>query len=211
MESDKQIQTVDPTTEIIDTKGASSKLAAMFAFMKANLKKGNDYMSIAGGKPTLLKSGAEKMNILMGYSAEYEKIRDIMNRDDKTYYVEVKCVLSDRNGRKIAEGIGSCNNQEKNRKNMDFYDSLNTVLKMAQKRAYVGATLNANALSQFYTQDLEDTVEDQKRDERGAILNCTNCGVEISQKVAEWSKEHFNGTILCVKCQKIVKENAANN
>ena len=200
METNKEIQTVEPTTEILDTKGASNKLAAMFAFIKANLKKGNDYMSISGGKPTLLKSGAEKMNILMGYSAEYEKIRDIMNPDEKTYYVEVKCILSDRNGRKIAEGIGSCNNKEKNRRNIDFYDSLNTVLKMAQKRAYVGATLNTNALSQFYTQDLEDTVETPKKDENGAILHCTICGEEVSQKVANFSAEKF-GKILCMKHQ----------
>ena len=84
---------------------------------------------------------------------------------------------------------------------LEFADSLNTVLKLAQKRAYVGATLNANALSQFYTQDLEDTVEEMK-DSAGAVLSCVICGKEVSQKVAEYSKSKFKGKIVCYECQK---------
>ena len=197
-----QIQTVDSTTEIIDTKGASSKLAAMMEFVKANLVKGNDYMSIMGGKPTLLKSGAEKMNILMGYYAEYDKVKDMMNPDKETYYVEIKCILRNRQGLKIAEGIGSCNNQEKARKNIPFYDSLNTVLKMAEKRAYVGATLNANALSQFYTQDLEDEeAELPKKDKFGAEYQCSSCAIVLPEVVAKYSVDNY-GKMLCRDCQK---------
>lgn len=160
MEKEKQIQTVEPTTETgqIDIVGASNRLNAMMQFVKQNLRKGRDYMSIGGGKPTLLKSGAEKMNILMGYSATYDKTKEVMNPTDQTYYVEIKCVLRHAKSNCIvAEGIASCNNKEKARMNIPFYDSLNTVLKVAEKRAYVAATLNANALSQFYTQDLDDT------------------------------------------------------
>lgn len=161
METNRQIQTVAPTTDIetIDANVASKKLASMMAFIKQNLKKGTDYMSIAGGKPTLLKSGAEKMNILMGFGAEYEKTKEIMNKDDQTYYVEIKCTLRHlKSGVAIAQAIGSCNNKEKARQHLAFYDSLNPVLKIAEKRAYVAATLNANALSQFYSQDLDDEV-----------------------------------------------------
>ena len=203
MEPNKQIQTVDSTTDIIDVIGAGNRLVAMMEFVKQNLKKGNDYMSIAGGKPTLLKSGAEKMNILMGYSAEYEKVKDMMNPEKETYYVEIKCVLRDKQGRKIAEGIGSCNNKERNRASIPFYDSLNTVLKMAEKRAYVGATLNANALSQFYTQDLEDNEQVERapvRDKEGASVYCVDCGKAISEKVGKFSAERF-GKLLCMGCQ----------
>lgn len=42
----------------------------------------------------------------------------------------------------------------------DIHDQVNTVLKMCEKRAYVGATLNATSASEFYTQDLEDHAED---------------------------------------------------
>lgn len=199
-DENKQIQTVDPSADIVDTKGASSKLAAMMEFVKQNLSKGNDYMSIGGGKPTLLKSGAEKMNILLGYSAEYHKVKEIINPKDSFYYVEIKCILKNAKANvKVAEGIASCNNKEKSRKHLDFHDALNPVLKIAEKRAYVGATLNANALSQFYTQDLDDDVPTPNKPK--AILNCSKCGIDISPKVADYSAKH-TGRILCVSCQK---------
>lgn len=157
-------------------------------------------MSIAGGKPTLLKAGAEKMNILVGYSAEYDKTKEIINPADGFYYVEVKCILRNKDGRKVAECIASCNNHEKARKGMAFYDALNSVLKIAEKRAYVGATLNANALSQFYTQDLDDSDIDGKKDSKGALLHCTGCGKEIAQNVADFSAKKV-GKLLCRVCQ----------
>lgn len=40
--------------------------------------------------------------------------------------------------------------------NPDIHDQVNTVLKMANKRAQVAATLNATGASRFFTQDLED-------------------------------------------------------
>jgi hypothetical protein len=41
--------------------------------------------------------------------------------------------------------------------NPDVADAVNTVQKMAQKRALVAATLIATSASEFFTQDLEDT------------------------------------------------------
>jgi hypothetical protein len=204
----KQVQAVANSTTELDTIGASSKLRAMMEFVKASLKEGNDYMSIAGGKPTILKSGAEKMNILMGYFAYYEQTKEIMNPKEKFYFVQIKCTLKDRQGNIVAECLASCNNQEKARKNLEFADSLNTVLKMAEKRAYVGATLNANALSQFYTQDLEDDspVETKKVDSSGAVLSCLNCGRDVTSQEASYSSKYFQGKTLCRDCQKKVKE-----
>jgi hypothetical protein len=40
--------------------------------------------------------------------------------------------------------------------NKDIYSLKNTIIKMAQKRAFVGAMLLATGASEFYTQDLED-------------------------------------------------------
>lgn len=199
MEENKQIQ----TKETLDIDQASGKLNNMMQFMKQNLKKGNDYMSIGGGKPTLMKAGAEKMNILMGLSAKYEKTKEIINPKDAFYYVEVKCCLTHiKTGNPVAECIASCNNQEKARKHLDFADSLNVVLKMAEKRAYVGATLNANALSQFYTQDLEDeTIQEEKADSKGAVLSCVTCGAEVSQRIVKYCKD-TNRKVECYDCQK---------
>ena len=48
--------------------------------------------------------------------------------------------------------------QETGRKpNPEIFDQINTLLKMAQKRAHVGATINATSASEFFTQDVEDT------------------------------------------------------
>jgi hypothetical protein len=43
--------------------------------------------------------------------------------------------------------------------NSDFGDIINTVLKIAQKRAYVAATLSATNASDYFTQDLEDYID----------------------------------------------------
>lgn len=40
--------------------------------------------------------------------------------------------------------------------NPDIYDQINTIQKMAQKRAFVGAVLVATSASEFFTQDMED-------------------------------------------------------
>lgn len=43
--------------------------------------------------------------------------------------------------------------------NSEFADIINTVQKIAQKRAYVAATLSATNASDYFTQDLEDYIE----------------------------------------------------
>ena len=43
--------------------------------------------------------------------------------------------------------------------NADIADLYNTVLKMAAKRSYVDGTIKASAASDFFTQDVEDTVQ----------------------------------------------------
>ncbi len=40
--------------------------------------------------------------------------------------------------------------------NPDIFDQVNTLVKMAQKRAHVAATINATSASEFFTQDLDD-------------------------------------------------------
>lgn len=44
--------------------------------------------------------------------------------------------------------------------NPDIMGMMNTIMKMAQKRAFVGAMLLATGASEFYTQDIEDMVSD---------------------------------------------------
>src|SRR5574343_1747159 len=63
-------------------------------------------------------------------------------------------------GAKFPDGAHEIEGQECGRiENPDIADQYNTVLKMAQKRPYVGATLMATAASDIFTQDVEDFPE----------------------------------------------------
>ena len=63
-------------------------------------------------------------------------------------------------GTQFADGDPSIEGQEVNHiPNPDIYDQVNTLQKMAQKRALIAATLNTTNASDWFTQDLEDFVD----------------------------------------------------
>ena len=187
------------------------RLAQMQQFISEQMVRGIDYAPIPGtnGKDVLLKPGAEKLCAIYGLRPHFEKTQEILDKDTPWFFYEYKCTLiSRRTGIIQAEGVGSCNTKEKSKLNQEPYTLLNTINKIAQKRAYVAATLMATALSQNFTQDLEDDAEpankpeEPKRDKNGAVLSCLKCGKEVSQKVAEFSSQKF-GKVLCYVCQNI--------
>lgn len=100
-------------------------------------------------KPSLFKAGTEKFVNLF-------KLRPTFKRDDETWEMGGKkvglycyvCFLISRNGDVVAEGRGSCHLSEKS--------SDNEAIKLAQKRAQTDAVLRHGALSDVFTQDLED-------------------------------------------------------
>lgn len=72
------------------------------------------------------------------------------------YEVRAACTLRHiGSGSTVGQGVGSCNSWETKYLTSDIDDAKNTVLKMAQKRAYVAAVLSACRLSAFFTQDME--------------------------------------------------------
>lgn len=125
--------------------------------IKSRLIQGRDYDLIAGcKKPSLLKAGAEKLASIFGYYASTEVIHRVEMYDKCFVSYEVAVTIRDRNGSVIAQGIGSCNSREKRYLKGDFCCQLNTVLKMAKKRAFVDAILTATGASGVFTQDIED-------------------------------------------------------
>lgn len=63
-------------------------------------------------------------------------------------------------GAKFADGDPAIEGQETGKKpNPDIADVVNTVMKIANKRAHVAATINATSASEFFTQDVEDQPE----------------------------------------------------
>lgn len=129
----------------------------MDRFINTALISGRDYGKVPyGDKPTLFKSGAEKIQIFLGLIARAETVNRIEDYNAGFFSYEAKVFLIDYNGVVRAEGVGICNTKEGKYLRSSGYAVMNTVLKMAKKRALVDAVLNVAALSARFTQDMED-------------------------------------------------------
>jgi len=139
--------------------GTMQKIAQLQAVVQQSLKQNHDFGVVpgTGSKPTLLKPGAEKILMLLGLSSEYEIVEKVQDYDKGFFAYTVRCVLT-KNGQVITEGLGHCNSREKKymSEKQDVYMLGNTCLKMAKKRAQIDATLTVAALSEIFTQDIED-------------------------------------------------------
>lgn len=187
----------------VDSRAVTTTLSQIANFQKviaASLRDGQDYGVIPGTqKPTLLKPGAEKINMLLQTVPEYEFLEKTVDFENDFFNYEIRCtlfrnVIADGNNIRVAisQGVGSCNSHEKKYRylnvsekdlpagidkaslrsttktgrygeyktyqmeNPDVASLANTILKMAKKRAYVDATLQLAALSDIFTQDIED-------------------------------------------------------
>ena len=144
---------------------------------EALMVQGTDYGLIpgTGDKPTLLKPGAEKLAEFYRLAAEMrvqERHGDGMVAPLICYVVECRLHLANTDGPVVATGWGVCSNWERKYRyrgrgdrqteNTDPYEQMNTILKMAEKRAFVDGVLRATASSALFTQDLEDMYADQQ-------------------------------------------------
>ncbi len=129
----------------------------MNRFVEAVLIAGVDYGIIPNcKKPTLLKSGAEKILNYMGLIARTEITNRTEDYNVGFFSYEVKVYLIDYNGVVKGEGVGITNTREGKYAKSNGYSVQNVVLKMAKKRALVDAALNVGNLSARFTQDVED-------------------------------------------------------
>jgi hypothetical protein len=131
-------------------------------FITTHMKKGTDFGAILiGGRPSkdcLFKPGAEKIGSLL-------RLRPDVVRDNDTWEMAgskpglfcYKCILYNTEDRIVGMGLGACDVNE-NKKTM------NNAIKIAKKRAFVDAILATGALSDFFTQDLEDEVGQSVRE-----------------------------------------------
>lgn len=178
-------------------------------FTKEALHEGinSDYATIPGTKkPTLLKAGAEKLNIWFNlipdpFITVTEKIPEDSMACGFILSVDTTVILRDKQGNIRGQCQGNCNSgEDKYREqtrwltekklkdqgllsdglehddrpsqfgdgkgtyrvykviaNPNPYQLLNTLKKMSQKRAYVGASIQATATSGIFSQDMEDT------------------------------------------------------
>lgn len=114
-------------------------------------------------KPSLTKEGAELICLAHSLKPHYELISSCENPplDDSPYQITMKCIL-ERNGIFEGEGIGSASSMVTRKdgtrvqRQRDPGLRHNATIKMACKSAYIAATLNATAASEFFTQDMEE-------------------------------------------------------
>lgn len=157
----------------------SDKRVLLKEFVSKQLVQGDDsdgdFAIIAGcKKPSLLKPGAEKLMQLFGLGSRLTlTFKEIDHNGNFAMFV-YKCeIFNLRTGITITECEGSANSKEKKwatktewvkRNNVSekkqveasIYDNLNTLMKMAQKRAEVGAVVKATGASDFFTHDMEN-------------------------------------------------------
>ena len=174
------------TVDIDNISTTMNKIAQMQAVVQKTLKQGHDFGEVPGtSKPTLLKPGGEKICMLFGLNPEYEFLQVTEDYDKEFFSYNIRCTLF-RNGQPVAQGVGSCNSKEKKYRfinvdtipenymgasesftdkygrtkykinNPDICSLVNTILKMAKKRAFIDAVLQVASLSEVFTQDLED-------------------------------------------------------
>lgn len=143
-----------PTTQITAKR---NNYAVSIGNFETTLIRDVDFGKVPKAKtPSLWKSGAEK--ILLGYGLYYDTIITDSYKDYQNglFYYEVKAVAYDHQGRIVRTGVGCCNTNESGFGMAGSYNSANSCLKKAKKRAVVDLALTLGSLSNCFTQDLED-------------------------------------------------------
>lgn len=142
----------------ITLKEAKDRLVMLQNFVKEIMIPGVDYGVIPKcDKPTLFKSGGEKLCDIFGFSKQFEIINRVEEWEKGIFHYEVMATLiNKRTGLIEAQGIGCCNNKERKYASQDAYSLINTILKMSKKRAFIDAVLSATRSSGIFTQDIED-------------------------------------------------------
>lgn len=185
----------DGLTMVVAPAEAHRRLQELQAFVQSSMVRDTDYGVIPGTqKPTLLQPGAQKMAEIYGFGHRFVPAESVKDWERGFFYFEYRCQLFlRRDGRELAEGIGSCNSRESkyaerwvfdndmpagvdkaSLKKKDFtgrngrpfskycvpnpdpYSLVNTIQKMAAKRAYIHAIIAATRSSGILTQDVED-------------------------------------------------------
>jgi hypothetical protein len=159
-----------PIAVHLDAANALSRMIehtrAMASIVKQAMTEGHDYGVIPGTrKPSLYQPGADKLLTAFSLYAKPRLIESAVTPEfvSRTFTVDV---YHRDSGALIASCAGSCNSAEDrfyrkaNGSRMpvftDARECLNTIDKMAQKRAKVGAAINALAIADLFTQDVED-------------------------------------------------------
>lgn len=143
---------------VMTVESARAQADLLREMTAAVLKPDVDYGVIPGTKkPSLYKAGAEWLLKWFGLGHHFEQISVDTERDtDRPYGITYRCLVT----RLLPDGqttiISTCDGYASRDESKWAKAPWNTVMKMAQKRALVGATLQATGTSGHFTQDMED-------------------------------------------------------
>lgn len=154
-----------------------TRIGLLQEFFSNQLTRGLDYGWVPGSdKPSLFQPGAQKLAQLFGLVAQKVPThKEIDHEKNYAMFSYRADIFYGKEARLVAQCEGSCNSKEKKYATRAVYekktkkflrtedtpicDVMNTLQKMAQKRAYVGGILEATGGSYLFTQDI-DTPED---------------------------------------------------
>jgi len=147
--------------------------------MAGVMKENSHYGTIPGTqKPSLWKAGAEVLCMTFRLAPileshvttddpEAEWTYTGTRRDGNIvigtcigfFEIEATCSVHGLQGEILSRCSARCNNREAKYRGLSLFDIRNTILKMAEKRAFVSAVLMATGASDIFTQDIEDFPE----------------------------------------------------
>lgn len=154
---------------VLDPTSARQLVEDIRMVQRSVLREGTDYGHIPGvrGNPVLLKPGAERLLQVFGLGHRMEVMEVLRDTDGRPFGVTYRCTVTKMltDGREIT--VSSCDGHASSDEPKWRKAPWNTIIKMAQKRALVGACLTATATSGLFTQDMEDyAVEHPQTEQR---------------------------------------------
>lgn len=152
---------------------------ALQEVMRGVMKEGTHFGTIPGTpKPSLWKAGAEVLSMTFRLAPILDSQVVVDDLDSEWPYtatkrdgsivqgtcigffeVEATCTIQGPQGDLLSRCSARCNNREAKYRALSLFEIRNTILKMAEKRAFVSAVLMATGASDIFTQDLEDLPE----------------------------------------------------
>jgi hypothetical protein len=188
-EAQAPVPALRPRTPQVDDLEAAlqvwtSERAVVQRFLKQELRANVDYYTLKIGgkesKPSLSKAGAEKvlgwLKIQASFLPDTGTWEMLGRPQDLLCYV---CTLRTRSGEIVGEGRGARSLKK------DGGD-VNKAIKMAEKSSMVSAVLRTGALSDVFTQDLEDMQEEPAKAVTPVKPNPLHPSAELRQRI--WAK-----------------------
>ena len=188
MANDLMVVQTEALPAVAKARGSAYVVTSPLTNQEVTLSRNVDFGVVPRTKkPSLYKSGAEKIIMTYGLMCRYDiesKIEQLDAKGNGFFYYNVKCslmkgfTLSDGSYKEVeyANGFGSANTNESRNGMNSAFNSANATLKMAQKRAMVQAALAVSGLSSMFTMDMEDetqgvTMQDMMQQKPGDIIN----------------------------------------